>query len=76
MCILMRNGGKFSTTLLAKGGGRLGAPHKRNLDPLESGHGLRGAPRMDQTLIQINTKRIRAKTLQCSRLVMLRVRES
>jgi hypothetical protein len=32
MCILMRYG-KFSTTSLAKGGGRPGAPHKRNTDP-------------------------------------------
>jgi hypothetical protein len=32
MCILMRYGGKFSTTSLAKGGGRPDTPHKRNPD--------------------------------------------
>jgi hypothetical protein len=33
MCILMRHGGKFRTTSLAKGGGRPDTSHKRNTDP-------------------------------------------
>jgi hypothetical protein len=44
MCILMRYGGRFSTTSLAKSGGRPGAPHKRNPDPLRARYGLRGVP--------------------------------
>jgi hypothetical protein len=42
--ILMRYGGKFSTTLLAKGGGGARRPHKRNPDLLEPRDGLRGIP--------------------------------
>jgi hypothetical protein len=61
MCILTRYGEKFNTTSLAKGGGRLGAPHKRNPDLPRARAWIKRHPGMDQTLIQINTRRIRAR---------------
>jgi hypothetical protein len=60
----MRYSRKFSATSLVKGGGRPGAPYKRNPDPPKVRAWIERRPIEG------------SNSLQCSRFVKLRVRES